>query len=82
MSPTDDPELAALEAFGTQMRRGRFKDALPEEEQRTITLILTPGGGAEVVEDSGDPGAEVDPMAEEAGEMPGAPDEDESLDLP
>lgn len=82
MNQNDDPELAALEAFGTQMRRGRFKDALPEEEQREITLILTPGGGAQVVSDTGaDPMMDGDPMGE-AGEMPGAPDEDEALDLP
>jgi len=81
MNPNDDPELAALDAFGTQMRRGRFKDALPEEEQRQITLIITPGGGAEVLSDSADPMTDMDPMGE-AGEDPAAPDEDESLDLP
>jgi hypothetical protein len=82
MNPNDDPELAALDAFGTQMRRGRFKDALPEEEQRQITLIISPGGQAQIVDDTGaDPMAEMSPD-DEMAEMPGAPDEDEALDLP
>ena len=51
MNP-DDPKAAALSRMATTMGRGRFKAALPEEEQREITLILTPSG-AEVVSDSG-----------------------------
>jgi hypothetical protein len=82
MNPNDDPELAALDAFGTQMRRGRFKDALPEEEQRQITLIISPGGQAQIVSDTGaDDMGEMSPD-DEMAEMPGAPDEDEALDLP
>ena len=87
MNPIDDmsdPGMAALNAMSTKMRRGRFRDALPEEEQREITLILTPGGGAEVVSDSG----AVDGPMEEAEEAMGQEtstgeppmDEDEELD--
>lgn len=75
MKPEDDPALAALSDFGTKMRRGRFMDALPEEEQREITLLISPGGVAEVVSDTGAEPAET--PEEEAAEVEAEPDGDE-----
>lgn len=80
-----DPEMDALESFGTSMRRGRFMDALPEEEQRQITLIISPDGGAQVIEDTGaDMGGEMpldeemgEPDAEQVGELNEEPEENE-----
>lgn len=68
MRPEEDPALAALSDLCTSMRRGRFKDALPEEEQRQITLILTPQG-AEVVSDTGAEEEMAEPADEAALEM-------------
>lgn len=84
----DDPEMAALSQLGGQMRRGRFMDALPAEEQEAIKIIISPGGGITIEGGSGDvdmdgQGAELEEDAQErATGAPGAlgvSEEDEAL---
>lgn len=56
--------MAALAELGTKMRRGRFMDQLPEEEQQEIRIIISPEGEVRV-EGGADPSESPETGGEE-----------------